>query len=736
MSSDPFAPLQGGTTARRAASSKPTWDAVVPVPPTAPPPPADHPKLGKPTATWIYNDTTGALLGYVTRFDSNDGKVFRPLTYMKPTAGAGSPVWRWESWSPRRPLYGLDRLAQRPAAPVLVTEGEKAADAAGGLLPHFVAVTSPNGSKSAGKADWSPLRGRAVVVWPDADVAGLEYARQVASLATAAGALSVMITSPPDGALIGWDAADALAEGWDATRAAEYIAAALPAERSAASSDTSTTRQNCNTTAGGEGGPISGGRKRVPQRDTLIALTEFCELWHDANRIAFASFPVNGHRENWPIRSRDFRMWLAGRYYEETGGAIGGQALEDGIRILEARAVNHGPEYEPFIRVGEDAGKLFLDLCRDNWSAIEISKSGWRVVEKPPIKLMRSTAMRPMSMPEPGGLIEQLRGFINATDDDFMLVVAWLVAAMRHKGPYPMLVLNGEQGSGKSMVSRMLRSLVDPSAAPIRAVPKDDRDLVVSAGNSWMMVFDNLSSVPAWLSDALCRLCTGSGFATRMLHTDNAEMIFEAARPLVLNGIPSLTDRPDLADRSLTIHLKAIPENERRPEDELWKEFEDARPHIISALCDAVSAALNNVADIRLDRSPRMADFCKWVTAAEAGLGWEPGAFYEAYTHNRKDVSDSAFEADSVAICIRDFVLKEHPIDGWEGTASELLALLNTRASEGVRKARSWPLTAQGLGNRVDRIAPLLRGKGFLVERRRSIARTIVIVPPKTEPGP
>jgi len=151
---------------------------------------------------------------------------------------------------------------------------------------------------------------------------------------------------------------------------------------------------------------------------------------------------------------------------------------------------------------------------------------------------MRSTAMRPMSMPESGGLIEQLRGFINASDDDFMLIVAWLVASMRHRGPYPMLVLNGEQGSGKSMVSRMLRSLVDPSAAPIRAVPKDDRDLVVSAGNSWMLVFDNLSTVPAWLSDALCRLCTGSGFATRMLHTDNAEMIFEAARPIILNGIP------------------------------------------------------------------------------------------------------------------------------------------------------------------------------------------------------
>jgi hypothetical protein len=729
MSTDPFAPFEGAAPKSlidTTASDKPAWVLILPVPENAPAPPTAHPRLGKPSRTWCYRDAAGGVLGYVKRFEAVDGKQFRPLTYAKPAAGR-APQWRWESWSPQRPLYGLDRLAQRSDAAVVVTEGEKAADAASILLASFVVVTSPNGSKSAGKADWSPLRDRHVTVWPDADAAGRDYATTVAKAAAAAGALSVSIISPPSGCAPGWDAADAEASGWDALRATELIAASVPADRSQATAGISGTTSNSDTTGS------AGARKRVPQRDTLIGITQSCELWHDANRVAYASFPVNAHRENWPIRSRDFRMWLAGRYYEETGSAIGGQALEDGIRILEARAVNAGPQYDPFIRVGEAAGKLFIDMCHDDWRAIEISASGWRIVGKPAVKLMRSTAMRPMSMPESGGLIEQLRGFINTSDDDFMLIVAWLVASMRQCGPYPMLVLNGEQGSGKSMVSRMLRSLVDPSAAPIRAVPKDDRDLVVSAGNSWMLVFDNLSTVPAWLSDALCRLCTGSGFATRMLHTDNAEMIFEAARPIILNGIPSLTDRADLADRSLTIHLKAISEKERRPEDELWKQFEDARPHIISALCDAVAAALRNVANVKLDRSPRMADFVKWVSAAESGLGWDEGAFYEAYTHNRKDVSDSAFEADSVAMAIRDFVMKEHPIEGWEGTASELLQQLNTRASEGVRKARSWPLTAQGLGNRVDRIAPLLRGKGFFIERRRSITRIIIIVPPKPE---
>jgi putative DNA primase/helicase len=447
---------------------------VVPVPVTAPPPPAAHPTLGKPTATWTYADTTGAVLGFVMRFDVAAGeKVFRPLTYMKPSTGR-APSWRWESWPPKRPLYGLHDLTQRPTAPVVVCEGEKSADAITRLVPTFVGVTSPNGSKGAGKADWSPLRGRVVTVWPDADAAGLEYANQVAKLAT--GAVSVAIVSPPTGCKVGFDAADALAEGWDETRTTAFIASAKPFAPVATGAEKTIFAEKENTTEK----KAAGGRQRTPQRDLLIGCTEFVELWHDANRTAFATFPVNNHQQHWPVRSREFRMWLSGKFYETIGGAIGGQALEDGIRILEARAINDGPEHEPFIRIGRQGEMLYLDLCDARWRAVEITTVGWSVVEKPPLKLLRSPSMRPLPEPEAGSMIEVLRRFFMnvRSDDDFTLVTAWLVAALRDRGPYPVLVVNGEQGAGKSVFCRMLRLLADPSAAPIRAVPKDDRDLV------------------------------------------------------------------------------------------------------------------------------------------------------------------------------------------------------------------------------------------------------------------
>lgn len=477
--------------------------------------------------------------------------------------------------------------------------------------------------------------------------------------------------------------------------------------------------------------PRAKARKQRPGSSALLDLTDAAELWHDANRNAFATIPVGDHLEHWPVRGRDFSIWLAGQFYTRTGGALSRQALDDAARVLEARAINDGPVHETFTRVGRAGDRLYLDLCDDAWRAVEIAPDGWQVVSAPAVKLLRTPAMRALPDPEAGEGIEALRAFANVRgDDDFMLIVAWLVASLRDRGPYPILAVNGEQGTGKSFFCRMLRSLVDPSAAPIRATPKDDRDLIVSAGNSHVLAFDNLSSVPGWLSDALCRLATGGGFSTRMLHTDRDEIIFEAQKPILLNGIPALTDRADLADRALTIHLAPIPEDARRPEDELQADFIARAPAILGALCDAVSGALRHLPRVRLARSPRMADFVKWITAAAPGLGWNADDFARAYSDNRRDVSEAAFEADPVAVAIRDHANAVHPGALWSGTPTELLAALNARVPDSIRKSRLWPLTPQGLGGRIDRAAPLLRQKGFAISRRHSGVRTITIIPP------
>lgn len=320
-------------------------------------------------------------------------------------------------------------------------------------------------------------------------------------------------------------------------------------------------------------------QKRTPQRDKLLSMLEGVELWHDASGEAYASFPTNGHREHREIRSREFGRWLALMFLEKTGGTPGGQAMEDARRTLEARAVHHGPQYRVWRRVGRLGDRLFLDLCDEPWRAAEIGPDNWRVIAEPPVKFLRTSAMRSLPEPEPGDCIERLGNFVNfATEDDFYLAVGWLVMALNPSGPFPVLDLVGEQGSGKSVAARVLRSLVDPSEAPLRSVPRDDRDLIIAAVNCHVLAFDNISGIAGWFADGLCRIATGSGYATRRLHTDTDEVVFSAARPCLLNGIPNLTDRADLADRAIAIHLPTIAEADRRREFDFWSEFEAARP--------------------------------------------------------------------------------------------------------------------------------------------------------------
>src|SRR5205807_3190212 len=231
------------------------------------------------------------------------------------------------------------------------------------------------------------------------------------------------------------------------------------------------------------------------------------------------------------------------------------------------------------IRVAEHAGRLYLDLADEDWRAAEIGADGWRVLGCPPVRFGRAPGMLPLPVPERGGSIEALQSFLNISDqNDFVLVVAWLLAALRSSGPYPLLAISGEQGSAKTVLSKMLKALVDPNAAPVRALPREERDLMIAANNGYLLAFDNLSGLPVWLSDALCRLASGGSFAVRQLYSDDEEVLFEAARPILLNGIEEVISRPDLGDRAIFPILAPIGEVQRRPENELWREFEIERP--------------------------------------------------------------------------------------------------------------------------------------------------------------
>jgi putative DNA primase/helicase len=524
----------------------------------------------------------------VNRFYPCDGeKEYLPLSFAEhPRYGR---AWRWKGLPKPRPLYGLDRLAARPDAPVVLAEGEKAADAAGELLPNHVATASLNGAEAAKVADWSALAGRRVVIWPDADAPGQIYVNDVLTmLGQLSPAPSIAVVTTPSGVVVGWDAADALAEGWTPARAAALIADATPVSSEQAASN---------------------GSRKTSARGLILDLLGEVELWRDPDQLTYATVLIDGHRENLEIVSRPFRAWLTWRAYKATENAPAADVIEATVRLADALALR-GPCHRVWRRVGEHSGRIYLDLCDTHWRAVEIDAIGWRVIDTAPCKFVRARGMEELPAPETGEMIKRLREFVNVgSDADFCLICAFLAGSLRPRGPYPILTIGGEQGSSKSTLARVLRALIDPNTAPIRSPPQSERDLMISASNSWLLAFDNLSAVPGWLSDAFCRLATGGGFSTRANYSDRDEMLFSGQRSLMLNGIGDLASRGDLAERTMPVFLPAIPNDQRREESEFWAAFEAAKPSILGALLNAVSRGLRRLPDVRLDRRPRMADF-------------------------------------------------------------------------------------------------------------------------------
>ncbi|MGC9985862.1 MAG: ATP-binding protein [Polyangia bacterium] len=453
----------------------------------------------------------------------------------------------------------------------------------------------------------------------------------------------------------------------------------------------------------------------------LFVADDQASLFHNGDGETFASFGVRDHRETWPTASRRFRRHLQRLYYRATRETAKSTAIAEAQATLEAQALYEGAQQEVHTRIaGDGIDVVYADLCDEEWKVVEITASTgtFRVLDDSPVRFVRAQGMLALPVPEHGGNLLALRQLLNLADDgDWALVLAWLVAALRPTGPYPILLVHGEQGTAKSMLVRIIRRFVDPNRADLRAEPHNTRDLAIAASNAWVMGFDNLSSIEPWLSDALCRLSTGGGFSTRQLFTDREETIFDAQRPVVLTGIEEIATRGDLVDRCISLELAPIPEARRKTESEIWAAVDASSGQIFGALLDAVACALRAHRDVRLPVLPRMADFAIWATAAEAGLGLPAGAAMAAYQGNRAAANQTALESSQLATLVIELVSKQV---AWSGTATDLLHVVEKRADDLARRAKWWPRTAHGMAGALRRVAPNLRKAGIWVEHSRA----------------
>lgn len=462
---------------------------------------------------------------------------------------------------------------------------------------------------------------------------------------------------------------------------------------------------------------------RIPHTDEAAAL-----LRHARSATPFvskdgqpcASVPGSiDSRHVHALRSAAFRDWLTNEFYSEFEVPPSLGAFRAVLRTLEARArygdfppqtLDHrlGCEGDPLT-----PSKIVLDLANAAGEVVEINSHAWRIRDNMHHSFRQSntTLALPRPIPplddDPTGNTEALQQFaqlffLDATDR--APVFAWLIAALRPTGPYPILVLHGPAASGKTVLARALRALIDPSPANIRRVPDREDELLALASENWILAFDDAYQLSPKISGALCAIASGD--ALQILQPDLRDALeVPIARPIILVAPHDETKSAWTPSRSLsnrTLLIERTPLKRLQPEAELWSEFENLHPAMLAALVHAASTALHRVRDIDLPNVTRFADATVWAAAAAPALGLTEQTLVDALSDRAAVWVGSNPLRDALSTLLA-------PTGVWSGDPAALLNQLRVIAPRA-----ALPATPKDLSQALPNLA------GFKIDRTRT----------------
>ena len=436
-------------------------------------------------------------------------------------------------------------------------------------------------------------------------------------------------------------------------------------------------------------------------------MNEHCEFFLNTSRETFARI----HTENGlilKVDSKVFRDYVSAICWKESQFIAAKESLNSAINIFEGTARSAGDERNVFLRIAEQDGVYFLDLCDTKNQVVRIDENGWELVSEPKVMFYRSQNMRPLPEPLAGGDYTKLWDFVNIPEAYQGVLTVLLLEWLRDNTTQPLLELIGEQGCGKSLISKFVRKLIDPNRVPLRGISQKVEDTFILASNSHLQTIENASYLKNILQDALCSLSTGGGFAARKLYTDGDEAALDLRKPVLMNGIDVLVTRPDLLDRTIHINLPRL--KHRVVETELEKNFEKSIPDILGGLLDLLSKALVEIPDINIAPQdlPRLGDFGILGEAVYKVQGKTEGIFLKEFSAMRKNAVLRILEATPLGSLIQDLVINEG-----EFTGNFKLLLAKLHKSDQNSKL---PTSPKALADKLRRLAPALRESGFQIE--------------------
>jgi hypothetical protein len=417
-------------------------------------------------------------------------------------------------------------------------------------------------------------------------------------------------------------------------------------------------------------------------------------------------------------------------------------ATERGIRLkhndlrdineeLTAHAEISGDVRHVWFRVAQVPGGIEIDNGDSSDTRTRVTADKVEKIENGSETLFfRPPTMRPLPKPAETGDLRLLDKYLNLDPASIVLLKGWISYTLAHAKvsttSFPILVLNGDQGSGKTFLCRIIQALIDPSVVGVQTFPQNVKDLGIAAEHSHALFYDNLRNIRPSMSDKLCTAATGGATTTRQLYTNTEQSVLWLHVALVLNGIHAFLDQPDLAERALPMTLQPIDENKRRSESEITQDFETDLPAIFRGILDIISKILKYLPTIEITNPERMIDFSRWLAAMEKVDGVPPGVYQAAYSGALSGAMLDGLQENPLAGAVLSFVA-EDVSDFWSGTPTDLLEKLNLRCGRRVQYSRDWPQNVIALSKRLRLLQPALKRQKIDVELGRRHKREIII---------
>lgn len=494
-----------------------------------------------------------------------------------------------------------------------------------------------------------------------------------------------------------------------------------------------------------EGNEPSTDSRQPPLLDLMAIVADY-ELWHDQVGTAYCTMQNRGIWMNAQVEGQFFGDWLRAEYEDRTANAepIIPQTLSKMTAHIAAKARTVSPQHQSFYRLGKCSNYRWLDLGRPDWKCVRWNADGWEVVDAAAVKFYRGTDSCPLPIPalnpEINGL-DPLWAAINTAEENRPLLAGFILGALKSDTPCFGMNIQGEHGSAKSVATELIRSIIDYTPTPFQRLNNvKPEDLGNTCTTQLLPCFDNISHIESEMQDVMCSMTTGFGFKTRKLYTNGEVVACWVRRPWIVNSIPNVCSRSDLAERTIPLKLDVIETSTRKTEDEVRGAFTPARAHLLAVFLNAAVEAERNwesagIAIRKSGMSHRMADAIQWITAGEDALGFVGGTFLSRMTALQQEAGAEALEGTPQFETI-EALLNEIPRGEWTGTASEFLDKQKEFA-EGVQ-LKYLPHNEKSLGDFFKRERRrLLESFGIKVsdtfqdrkygdrKRRRSISRVV-----------